>query len=394
MTSQGHYVHKLPIKTEFEIQFRQRHPGRLSDYLFNVLPPKLPLPRHGRTDMMRYLTTCSPEILKDWIKLIDNNGWVAREQILGEEACSRVPAQFQTHTLFLVVSSPHSLWHTILSNIQLPIKHLYRPELWLGVSQDGFPSSLVNRRLRVYQLAIDVSHWSHLRNQIYFAANTSDRTKCHWLIRVTSALSLPGPMDLPVYIGCSKKFPAQKSLSAHAACCAKNKSLKLVDSVQRGSKKKHELDKTHGKKSKRAHSERAEVIQVGIDVEEQLDYGGMDVDHDMFEQVKNIAGPSNIPCPPSPPPVTSKRSGRTVHMPRHFVDYLPRSATHLAHMPPTLSPSPAPSSEPEDPRPALVPFQTEPDTMGLYSPEANLTLQGVTDAPTLDGERVNSGVHP
>ncbi|KAG1883181.1 glycoside hydrolase [Suillus subluteus] len=38
----------------------------------------------------------SLEILKDWIKLIDDNGWVAREQILGEEARSRVPAQFQT----------------------------------------------------------------------------------------------------------------------------------------------------------------------------------------------------------------------------------------------------------------------------------------------------------
>ncbi|KAG1858669.1 hypothetical protein C8R48DRAFT_606204 [Suillus tomentosus] len=41
--------------------------------------------------------------------------------------------------------------------------------------------------------------------------------------------------------------------------------------------------------------------------------------------------------------------------------------------------------------------------MGLYrvyptrptlAPEANLTLQGVTDAPTLDGGRVNLGVHP
>lgn len=92
-------------------------------------------------------------------------------------------------------------------------------------------------------------------------------------------------MDLPVCIGCGKTFPAQKSLSAHAARCAKNKLLKLADSVQRGSKKKRELEKTHGKKSKRACSERAEVIQVGIDVEEQLDYGGMDVDHDISEQV-------------------------------------------------------------------------------------------------------------
>lgn len=38
----------------------------------------------------------SLEILKDWINLIDDDGWVAREQILGEEARSKVPAEFQT----------------------------------------------------------------------------------------------------------------------------------------------------------------------------------------------------------------------------------------------------------------------------------------------------------
>ncbi|KAJ7273466.1 glycoside hydrolase family 63 protein [Mycena haematopus] len=32
----------------------------------------------------------------DWIDLIDDDGWVAREQILGEEARSKVPAEFQT----------------------------------------------------------------------------------------------------------------------------------------------------------------------------------------------------------------------------------------------------------------------------------------------------------
>ena len=32
----------------------------------------------------------SLEILKDWVNLIDDDGWVAREQILGEEARSKV----------------------------------------------------------------------------------------------------------------------------------------------------------------------------------------------------------------------------------------------------------------------------------------------------------------
>lgn len=35
------------------------------------------------------------EVLRGWFALIDENGWVEREQILGEEARSRVPAEFQ-----------------------------------------------------------------------------------------------------------------------------------------------------------------------------------------------------------------------------------------------------------------------------------------------------------
>lgn len=42
------------------------------------------------------LCLSSLEILKSWIGLIDDDGWVAREQILGEEARSKVPPEFQT----------------------------------------------------------------------------------------------------------------------------------------------------------------------------------------------------------------------------------------------------------------------------------------------------------
>lgn len=42
----------------------------------------------------------SLEILKSWVDLIDEDGWVAREQILGEEARSRV----SPHTLALASS--------------------------------------------------------------------------------------------------------------------------------------------------------------------------------------------------------------------------------------------------------------------------------------------------
>lgn len=53
------------------------------------------------------------EIVSSWFNLMDENGWIAREQILGPEARSKVPSEFQTQylhhanppTLFLVVQA-------------------------------------------------------------------------------------------------------------------------------------------------------------------------------------------------------------------------------------------------------------------------------------------------
>jgi len=53
------------------------------------------------------------DIMKSWFKLMDEDGWIAREQILGEEARSKVPAEFQTQyphyanppTLLMAVAS-------------------------------------------------------------------------------------------------------------------------------------------------------------------------------------------------------------------------------------------------------------------------------------------------
>jgi mannosyl-oligosaccharide glucosidase len=53
------------------------------------------------------------EIVSSWFDMMDENGWIAREQILGPEARSKVPSEFQTQyqhyanppTLFLVVQA-------------------------------------------------------------------------------------------------------------------------------------------------------------------------------------------------------------------------------------------------------------------------------------------------
>ncbi|KAG2119321.1 hypothetical protein DEU56DRAFT_918678 [Suillus clintonianus] len=134
-------------------------------------------------------------------------------------------------------------------------------------------------------------------------------------------------------LGCGKPFPTQKQLSAHSSRCSKNNALSLTSSAF--DKKRRKSNKA-GKRSKRTRIEREELVEQGL--EAGLDYEAQmeSADGTMFEQHENDAGPSNIPRSPSPPPpVTSKRSGRTVRMPSRFVDYLPGSATHLAHMPPT-----------------------------------------------------------
>lgn len=58
------------------------------------------------------LTKISLEIVKSWFSLVDEDGWVAREQILGDEARSKVPSEFQVQyphyanppTLFVVLT--------------------------------------------------------------------------------------------------------------------------------------------------------------------------------------------------------------------------------------------------------------------------------------------------
>lgn len=44
--------------------------------------------------ILNYDSDLTLEILKNWFSLIDRSGWIAREQILGDEARSRVPDQF------------------------------------------------------------------------------------------------------------------------------------------------------------------------------------------------------------------------------------------------------------------------------------------------------------
>ncbi|ETO25348.1 hypothetical protein RFI_11786 [Reticulomyxa filosa] len=68
----------------------------------------------------RYDPKLSIEIITSWLNTMDDNGWIAREQIVGEEARSRVPEAFQVQmphianppTMFLAIHALHHHWVT------------------------------------------------------------------------------------------------------------------------------------------------------------------------------------------------------------------------------------------------------------------------------------------
>ncbi|KAI5958652.1 CWH41 [Candida theae] len=75
--------------------------------LFTLVPSRPFFPRGFYWDegfhllpLLNYDSDLVLDIVKSWFHLIDEDGWIAREQILGTEARSRVPKEFQ-------VQSPH-----------------------------------------------------------------------------------------------------------------------------------------------------------------------------------------------------------------------------------------------------------------------------------------------
>jgi mannosyl-oligosaccharide glucosidase len=86
--------------------------------LFTAIPSRTFFPRGFLWDegfhllpVMDWDVDLALDIVKSWFSLIDEDGWIAREQILGEEARTKVPAEFQVQypqyanppTLFLIL---------------------------------------------------------------------------------------------------------------------------------------------------------------------------------------------------------------------------------------------------------------------------------------------------
>lgn len=83
-------------------------------------------------------TSSSLEILKSWIDLIDEDGWVAREQILGDEARSKVPKEFQVQ--YPSYANPPTLAMAVTAYIgRLRARGTSLDDAQLGVNPDRTP---------------------------------------------------------------------------------------------------------------------------------------------------------------------------------------------------------------------------------------------------------------
>lgn len=96
--------------------------------------------RYSKSNVLVTIIVCSNtgyslDIIKHWVSLIDENGWVGREQILGEEARSKVPPEFQTQ--FPHYANPPTLYLAIKRYVDRLSKH----EMFVTEDQKPFTFS-------------------------------------------------------------------------------------------------------------------------------------------------------------------------------------------------------------------------------------------------------------
>lgn len=111
--------------------------------LFSMVPSRPFFPRGFLWDegfhlqvIMEWDIDLALDIVSSWFNLMDDTGWIAREQILGPEARTKVPPEFQTQythyanppTLFLVVESFLAKLDKEFPYFGAPSQHLETPE--------------------------------------------------------------------------------------------------------------------------------------------------------------------------------------------------------------------------------------------------------------------------
>lgn len=137
----------------------------------------------------------SIESLKSWLNRMDEDGWIAREQILGEEARAKVPEEFQTQfphhanppTLFLLIEEYLNKLEKYHGKKYTP--H-HSPEQVVLSSTPGLPSSLRNSHIENAELAL------HFLQTIY----PTLRKHYHWFLKtqIGDLKTYPRDTELPI----------------------------------------------------------------------------------------------------------------------------------------------------------------------------------------------------
>jgi mannosyl-oligosaccharide glucosidase len=122
LSQPSEYEEKDPNFWEKVAEARTKAEPTFSDLheLFSTVPSRASFPRGFLWDegfhllsILEWDLDLTMEIVQSWLGLMNDDGWIAREQILGSEARSRVPPEFRTQypqhanppTLFMVVSA-------------------------------------------------------------------------------------------------------------------------------------------------------------------------------------------------------------------------------------------------------------------------------------------------
>jgi mannosyl-oligosaccharide glucosidase len=106
------------------------------------------------------------EIVKSWFNLMDEDGWIAREQILGAEARSKVPAEFQTQyphyanppTLFFVIDAFVDKLRNY-DNSKPPCRKCLHQDQWLFTASLDNPEVGLQHLRRLYPLLQRQFNW-------------------------------------------------------------------------------------------------------------------------------------------------------------------------------------------------------------------------------------------
>ncbi|KAG1840741.1 hypothetical protein F4604DRAFT_1690656 [Suillus subluteus] len=170
---------------------------------------------------------------------------------------------------------------------------------------------------------------------------------------------------------CILSFATQKRLSSHEAQCPANKSL---DADIYKSQRRLEKEKRKKKKRRRLQQEsRSPTIEEQTPPTRNLPPADeqMDIDDGWYntDEVENDApgpsnaGPSSIVPDPLVDSTISVRSGRQIRMPAQYADYIP---SDLPSIPSASPPLPQGTPPAVQEHPVLVPYQTAPDTLGLF----------------------------